>query len=395
MTTRKKKLSLNLPIIFSITLLGVMGVAILSPAFPNIMTRFGLTNTHVGLLITYFTVPSVLVTPLLGVAADRFGRKKILASSLLLFGVAGFLCGLATDFDTLLVLRVFQGLGAAALSSLNLTVIGDLYDGSRRAGVMGLNSSVLSIGTASFPLLGGALATIAWNIPFFVSLIAVPVGFAVLFYLKSPEPVSNQTIREYFSSAWKGIKNVRILSIFLLGIMAFIVLFGCISTSLSVLLGKTFNASALAIGVIMFTMSLSTALVSSQLGRLYRVFRKESMLIFGFGCYVAAMLLIALTNSLWMFIIPVMIFGFGNGMVMPVLVVMVTELASPAHRAILMSLNGAMMRIGQSLGPLLIGMAFALPNYRWAFYVGALISALALAIVFLVLSGKKEIAQKV
>ena len=372
---------LNLPIIFSVTLLGVMGVAIIAPALPVIMKQFNLTVAQVGLLITFFTVPSVLITPILGVAADRLGRKKIIAFSLLLFGVSGILCGLAGDFGTLLLLRVFQGIGAAALSSLNLTIIGDLYQGSRRAGIMGINSSVLSLGTASYPLLGGALATLAWNFPFFISFLAIPVGFAVLFRLKSPEPDNHESLKTYFASAWKGFKNFRILSLFSLGIMTFIILFGCISTTLSILLSRDFGASALSIGIVMFTMSITTATVSSQLGRIYRRFRKENLLIFGFGCYSIALLLISYSPSLWFFILPMLIFGVGNGLVMPVVQVLVVEQASPEHRAILMSTNGAMLRVGQSIGPPLTALAFAQPNHRWAFYLGIILSLVSILVI--------------
>jgi ACDE family multidrug resistance protein len=371
----------NLLIIFGVTLLAVMGVANITPAFPKIMAQFSLTGGQVGLLITTFTLPSVLLTPVLGVAADRFGRKRILAISLLLFGVAGGLCGLARDFDTLLLLRVFQGAGAASLSSLNTTIIGDLYHGTRRASIMGINASVLSIGTAAYPLIGGALAIFAWNYPFFMSLAAIPLGLVVLKFLKNPEPTRNQNLKEYFAGAWKGIKNSKVLSIFVVGILTFIILFGCLSTALSILLGQNFGASSLVIGVIMFTMSITTAAVSSQLGRICGRFSKENLLRFAFSCYIVAMVLIAFNSSIWLFIIPMLVFGLGHGLTVPILQTLLADQAPVAYRAVFMSLNGAMLRTGQSLGPLLIGLAFALPNYRWAFFIGGLLAIIAIIVV--------------
>ena len=60
---------------------------------------------------------------------------------------------------------------------------------------MGLNGSVLSVGTTSYPLIGGALATFAWNYPFLLALAAVPVGFLVLRFLHNPEPHSKASLR--------------------------------------------------------------------------------------------------------------------------------------------------------------------------------------------------------
>jgi MFS transporter, ACDE family, multidrug resistance protein len=59
-----------------------------------------------------------VMTPLLGVLSDRYGRKKILVPALLLFGLAGGACAFARNFDVLLVFRFFQGMGAAALGTL-------------------------------------------------------------------------------------------------------------------------------------------------------------------------------------------------------------------------------------------------------------------------------------
>ena len=94
----------------------------------------------------------------MGIIADLFGRKKVLVPALILFAVAGGLCLLARDFKTLLVLRFFQGIGVAPLSSLNVTVIGDLYTGKKRTAAMGYNQSVFSVGAASLSTVGGALS---------------------------------------------------------------------------------------------------------------------------------------------------------------------------------------------------------------------------------------------
>jgi len=146
---------LNLQIIFAITLMAVLGVSSISPAFTSVSQRFNISETSVGLLITVFTLPGVFLTPVFGVLADRWGRKKVLVPSLFLFAIAGGACAFAPNFNILLLFRFFQGIGAASLGSLNQTLIGDIYTGKERAAAMGYNASVLSIGTASYPVLGG------------------------------------------------------------------------------------------------------------------------------------------------------------------------------------------------------------------------------------------------
>jgi ACDE family multidrug resistance protein len=149
--TRKVYKDHNLHVLFGVTLMAVLGVSSITPALPEIRDTFGVTSGQVGLLITVFTLPGVALTPVLGVLSDRHGRRKILVPALLLFGITGGLCAFARGFELLLALRLMQGMGAAALGTLNVTVIGDIFTGHERSAALGYNSSVLSVGTASFP----------------------------------------------------------------------------------------------------------------------------------------------------------------------------------------------------------------------------------------------------
>jgi len=145
--------------------MAVLGVSSISPAFPRIMEALNISEAEVGMLIVAFTIPGVVLTPFIGILADRIGRKRILVPSLFLFGLAGGACALVTEFDTLIVLRVLQGIGATSLATLNLTILGDLFHGERRAAAIGLNASVLNIGIAAYPLLGGSPGDIRLELP--------------------------------------------------------------------------------------------------------------------------------------------------------------------------------------------------------------------------------------
>jgi MFS family permease len=144
----------NLHVVFAVTLMAVLGSSSVTPAFPKVVEEFGVSPRQVGLLITFFTLPGVFLTPVAGVLSDKLGRKRVLVPSLLLFGVAGTACAFARDFELLLGLRALQGVGAA-LGATNVTLIGDLYEGRRRTAALGYNSRVLSTGTASYPAIGG------------------------------------------------------------------------------------------------------------------------------------------------------------------------------------------------------------------------------------------------
>jgi MFS transporter, ACDE family, multidrug resistance protein len=113
-------LNTNLQLVFGVTLMAVLGVSSITPTFPVIIEEFNISPQLIGMLITVFTLPGIVITPLLGILAVRFGRKRILIPSMLLFGMAGAACALARDYNLLLFLRFLQGIGAASRGSLNV-----------------------------------------------------------------------------------------------------------------------------------------------------------------------------------------------------------------------------------------------------------------------------------
>lgn len=373
---KKIYLDTNLQILFGITLTAVMGVASITPAFPKIIQELGVSSMGIGLLITVFTFPGVILTPVLGVVADRYGRKRILIPSMFLFGIAGGACALTREFNLLLILRFFQGIGAASLGALNVTIIGDLYSGRELAAAMGYNASILSVGTASYPAIGGALAMVGWYYPFALPLLAIPLGFVVLFFLKNPEPKMEQHLKEYFRNVLRSLKKRQVIGIFVASIVTFIILYGPLLTYLPLLLADSFGATPLIIGLFISVMSLITAFTSSQLGRLTKKFSERTLLKVTFILYGLAIFLIPILPKLTAFLIPAVIFGIAHGLNIPCFQTLLAGLAPMEYRGAFMSLNGMVLRLGQTLGPPLMGIIFNLWGIEATFYSGAGLSGL-------------------
>lgn len=371
----------NLHVIFGVTLMAVLGVSSITPAFPQIAEAFDLTPRAVGLLVAAFTLPGVVLTPILGVLGDRFGRKRIIVPSLVLFAAAGTACGFARDFDVLLALRLLQGIGAAALGALNVTIVGDLYTGWTRATVMGLNASVLSVGTALYPAIGGALALLGWYYPFFLPVLAFPVALLVLWRLRNPEPVSDQQLGAYLRNAIACLQSPRALGLFLASLMCFVVLYGAYLTFLPFLLRGRFGASPLLIGLLFSVTSVATALVSFRLGRLARRFSSRNLVRAGFACYVVAMILLPLSPSLGVLLVPAILFGVANGISIPSILTMLTDLAPEAYRAVFMSVNATTLRLGQTLGPLVAAAMLGVWGLSGVYYGSAALAAGTLGVV--------------
>jgi ACDE family multidrug resistance protein len=370
----------NIHVIFAVTLMAVLGVSSITPAFPKIVRELGISSSQVGLLITFFTLPGIILAPFLGVLADRIGRKRILVPSLFLFAIAGTACAFIHHFHMLLLLRALQGAGAAALGALNVTIIGDLYSGTQRAEAMGLNTSVLNIGTASYPTIGGALALLGWYYPFALPVLAIPVGIFVLAALKNPEPKSTRSMREYLSGTWRYLKDIRAISLFVATLIAFVLLYGAYLTYLPILLDERFGASSFTIGVILSSMSLTTAIVASQLGRLSNRFTLSSIIKAAFIIYALALALMPFMPGIWFLVIPAIIFGLAHGAGLPAILTAVAGLAPLENRAAFMSINGAVLRLGQTIGPALMGLIYAFGGLDAPFLAAAALALLTLTI---------------
>lgn len=390
MDTKNKPLlkQRNLHIVFSVTLIAVMGVTSVTPAFPLVREVFDITTGKVGLLITMFTLPGVILSPVLGVLADRFGRKKILGPSLFLFALAGMMCGFTRDFGWLVFLRFVQGTGAAAIGALNITLIGDLYSGRERAAAMGYNASVLSIGTALYPAIGGLLATFAWYFPFFLPVLALPVGILVIISLDNPEPANHQVLGAYLRAVLKSFTNKNVIGLFLLSCLTFIILYGSFLTYLPIHLFEQFNTPPYEIGLIISFASVSTAIMSTQMRLLVSIISYKWLLFLVNIVYILSMLGIPLVESKWWMLLPSALFGAAQGVNIPALQTLLAGSAPLEYRAAFMSANGTVLRLGQTLGPVIMGMALAVYGMNATFYAGALVAVLMAVIVLFMISPK-------
>jgi MFS family permease len=372
----------NLQMVFGVTLISVMGVASVAPLFPAIARDLGISPAQVSWLITAFTLPGVFLPPFLGVLTDRVGRKAVLVPSLFLFALAGAGCAFTRDFETLLLLRFLQGMGASSLSGMNVTLVGDLYKGNRRVDALGFNASILSMGTAVYPALGGALGLLGWHVPFALPLLAIPVGLGALFILEIPAlPASKPPLKAYLLQAARMAKDPRILGIFLASTSTFVILYGSFHTYLPILMAVRFRVSSLVIGLMASSMSLSNALLASQAGRLGRMYGERNVLRTSFILFALALVLIPLMPRLALLLLPTLVYGCAQGMNIPATQALLSDLAPEENRAIFMSLNGMVLRLGQTIGPLLMGWVFVAFGPEAPFYAGALLGLALFAVL--------------
>jgi predicted MFS family arabinose efflux permease len=378
----------NLQIIFTVTLIAVMEVSIITPVLPKIAEALSITAEKANLLIVVFTMPGIILSPILGIAADRFGRKNVLVPTLLLFGICGTLSGFTKDFTLILILRFLQGAGAASFGALNQTIIGDIFSGKERVDAMGYNSSVLSIGTMVYPSIGGAIALLGWHYPFFLSTLAFPVTLLVIFGLKYDEPVKSENIGSYLKESFRLIRKKEILSLYVGTLAAFILLYGILLSFFPFYVTEKFQVNTMVIGLVMSAASIGTIIGSFNLGRLSSKFSPKKLLVAAFLIYSRALSIAYFMPVIFLFMIPVFIYGFANGILMPNIQTQISIFAPAKYRGAFMSINSSVLRLGQTVGPLISGIIITRYGSGYVFLAGIIFALAAALFIVRNVSGK-------
>jgi MFS family permease len=378
-------------VILASSLMGVMGVSLISPVLPDLRGVFGISDAQVGLVVTAYTLPGIFLTPFIGLVADRFGRRRVIVPLLFVFGVAGAGISFADTFAQVLGLRFLQGIGASALVSLAVTLVGDFYDGTQRNAVMGLNGSVLGTGAAVYPLLGGFLATFRWSAPFLFFGVGILVGVVAVVSLREPAGIETTEVGAYLRGLHAATVRPASLALFAAIFLAFFVFYGAVLTVLPLLLSDEFGLGASQIGPILSMVALASATVSSQYGRVSQWRSAPELVALGFVAHGASLLGVWLAPSPLLVGAALLVFGAGFGVVLPSVDTAVVTLVSGDLRAGMMGMRTSVLRLGQTLGPVgftfAAGAAFASPTagYRTLLLVAGATVSLSGMVVYALL----------
>lgn len=165
----------------------LLDTTIVNVALPSMITDLNASLNDVIWVVSAYLLAFAVPLLLTGRLGDRYGPKRLYGIGLVLFIGASLACGLSTSADALIVSRVFQGLGAAAMTPQTMAFITHLFPPVKRGAALGMWGSVAGLATVSGPLLGGVLVThLGWEWIFFVNL---PIGVlaVVLLFLWVPD----------------------------------------------------------------------------------------------------------------------------------------------------------------------------------------------------------------
>jgi EmrB/QacA subfamily drug resistance transporter len=162
----------------SLLLVG-MDVTIVNVALPAIQRDLHAKMSGLQWIVDAYTLVVATFLMLSGSMSDRFGRRRVFQTGLVLFLLGSLLCSMAHTIGALVFFRALQGLGASMLNPVALSIIANSFpEPKARAHAVGIWGAVGGLSLAIGPLIGGALTqSVGWRSIFWIN---IPIGLAAL-----------------------------------------------------------------------------------------------------------------------------------------------------------------------------------------------------------------------
>lgn len=369
-------------------LVGPMGVGVLSPVLDSLIDPFGTTATNIGLLISVFTAPAIVIIPLAGFLADRYGRKPILLTALPLYGIAGLLIGLTTDFRVALGLRFLQGIAFGGLTPIIITSIGDIYDGNVEATAQGIRFTGSGLSNVMFPFFSGLLVVVSWRYPFFLYALALPIAAGVYLWFNEPvsddtahDPSADETPIEQIRSLLQLVRNRKVAAMIIARGLPVFIWIGFITYN-SIIVVRILKETPTAAGLILSVASFTLAIAASQAGRITAIFESRlfplivSNALLGVGFAIFLLAPGILTGAVGM-----AISGLGFGLTLSLYRSITTGLATESLRGGLVSLAEAFGRVVGTVTPIIMGGAIAVVAQHTGIGTAVQLVGLSIAVI--------------
>ncbi len=370
----------SLSIVYASSMALMMGVNFIQPALPALTGPFAISDSALSLLMTVFTAPAIVLSPIFGVIADLYGRRLLLAGGLIVFGLFGTAMAFAPTFSWLLIFRALQGIGYSAVIPLTIVLIGDLLEGDQEIGGQGLKVFLDRIGYMIFPPLGGLLAAIAWFWPFLLYLLTIPVGFAALIWMPETKARSNEKTLVYLRDMLRLTRHPRLVIAFSAGFLRFFLDYGFL-TYFPLFLVRSHGISTATAGLLYVFFSIGAMLTSSQAGRIAAGRDKAHLLFMAFVISGAAVVIVPVVAGVWWVGCALFFYGMANGVISPMQKSLLTQNAPTELRGGIISFDRLIQQVSKTTSTSIVGLLLVSSSLSTVFWFLGVLSFLSVGLM--------------
>ncbi|WP_320042778.1 MFS transporter [uncultured Desulfobacter sp.] len=351
----------------------MMGLGIIWPLIPIYAVELGAGGFLVGLIVASFNVSRTLLSPFSGSISDKWGRKRFIASGLLIYAVLSIFYVLPKNAETLILIRLLHGMASLLVVPVAMALTADIAPPRKLGLYMGTLNMAIMIGLGFGPAMGGMIRdTLGLNAAFYImgglalltSLVVavfIPADKTHLSDIKRPEPYPIRKIITH-----KTAFGILIMRFFAASGQ------GSVYTFLPILAMKI-NLSSSQVGIILTMNIFLIAFLQRISGGLADRINPKHLIIIGtFACGITVIGMPFFHGFIPILILNILM-GMANGLSLPGGLVITGRLGQTMGMASIMSLNDAAWGLGFIVSPILSGLILDWMGVSYVFIVGSIL----------------------
>ena len=347
----------------NITLSAIAGIYILAqviivPALPDLGIIFSSDYRTIQLSVSAFSIGAAIVNLIAGPLSDRFGRRPIAIGFFIIFILSSLGSYFSENIYIFLLFRFFQASSAAGMV-LARVIVGDIYSGSKATVMFGYISTIMAIGPLIGPLLGGLISDYFGSMQIFNFLTILGLLLFGLIIYDLDETNLNRS-----SNMLSQIKSYPLLLLSmnfwpptLVSAFSFSI-FGIFFVGAPFVAVNVYGLSPSQIGLLLAFIPLGFVPGNIIVGKIVDRFSTKLLLILGSMLLISGPLIALLTSNLYThplaFFLPMLIMGFGTGIIWPVANTAIIQ-AVPSLAGSASGISSALMVITSALSSGFLG----------------------------------------
>ncbi|HLA98726.1 MAG TPA: MFS transporter [Anaerolineales bacterium] len=379
----------SLLFIFITVFVDLLGYGMMVPLLPFYVQKQQGGAAIVGSLGSLYALMQLLSGPILGGLSDRYGRRPVLLISLLGTSLAYLLLGAADSLGGIYLAIMLDGITGGNLTTA-YAYIADVTSREERSRGMGLVGAAFGLGLMAGPVLGGLLSAYGLGVPAFaasaIALANVIFGYSVLPESLPPERRTAGVSVNPLSSVMQlgGLFRLASIRMLLLTIFTLNLAFSGLQTNFPLYSQRRFGWDATLNGIFFAYVGACAVLVQGVVFReLQPRFGEKRLSTLGLALMAAGLAGMAAAHQAWLLYPLVGLIALGSGISIPALTGLVSTQAPAAMQGRLMGGTQALLSLTTIIGPTLAGLTFEYIAIAAPYWLGSLLSALALLLAYL------------
>ncbi|MBI1307877.1 MAG: MFS transporter [Bacteroidetes bacterium] len=356
-----------LAVLFLTIFLDLFGFGMIIPVLPILTTDLGATSFQLGIIASLYSLMNFLFSPFWGTMSDRYGRRPIMLTSILITVVAYLFLSQSTVIWVLVISRIFSGLGSANIGAAQ-AYIGDVTSAEDRAKSMGLVGAAFGLGFILGPPIGAWIMD-AYDIHMLgytaAGFSAINFGLA-FFILKESIPQKNPQALFRFkiiSSIASELKKPFIRELFLANFL-FMTAFSMMQITAVLLWTEHMEIDKGHVGwIFMFIGACSVLVQTLAIGFFKKKFGEMNMPSIGISLLSVGLLIMPFVSVNWFMpveYIALALISVSNGFFNPSVLSLITQVSDPKLIGKTTGLNQSLVSLGRVFGPLIGGALYDL-----------------------------------